>query len=76
MRNRIVLESAGFQPIRQPWVPGKPCGGRYQRREDGGRQYPRPSARHSWLLVGEGRLTGRLFGSMVRRTAVLPLSAK
>jgi len=31
-------------------------------------------ARHYWLLLGEGHLSRRLFGSMLRRIAALPLS--
>jgi hypothetical protein len=30
-------------------------------------------ARYHWLLLAEGQLTWRLFGSMVRRIATLPL---
>jgi len=30
-------------------------------------------ARYYWLLLAEGHLTRRLFGSMVRRIAVLPI---
>ena len=30
-------------------------------------------ARYYWLLLAEGHLTRRLFGSMVRRIAVLPV---
>jgi hypothetical protein len=30
-------------------------------------------ARYYWLLLAEGHLTRRLFGSMVRRIALLPL---
>jgi len=32
-------------------------------------------ARHFWLSLPEGHLTRRLFGSMVRRIAALPLSS-
>jgi hypothetical protein len=32
-------------------------------------------ARYYWLLLAESRLTSRLFGSMVRRIAALPLPA-
>jgi hypothetical protein len=31
-------------------------------------------ARYYWLLLAESHLTGRLFGSMVRRIAALPLT--
>jgi len=32
-------------------------------------------ARYYWLLLAEGHLTRRLFGSMLRRITALPLSA-
>jgi len=32
-------------------------------------------SRYYWLLLAESRLTGRLFGSMVRRIELLPLPA-
>jgi hypothetical protein len=32
-------------------------------------------ARHYWLMLAEGHMTRRLFGSMVRRIASLPLPA-
>jgi hypothetical protein len=41
--------------------------------EDGGRLIKH--ARYDWLLLAENHLTRRLFGSMVRRMAALPVPA-